>query len=559
MTSTCCANHVCAKAIDVSEHSTQENVLCPLCKNANIVYCSQECYMTDWVTHACPNAFLVQGNATQTLFRPYYLEDLMTDKEWEEVQDKLEFEQSYLLQHRGANMKVTQQLIGPAIKWRSSSAVFETAFRRGLDPNKHLQALAEAPYTVEIRSDSGAAVVMRGTIAEDAIYENHLPQRFAKKELGRIMNAFFSRRKESSSVTLFPAVDQSEARGQLFPVKGTLTVVVTVNGYEVANHSGQYLMRTFGFEATRAFGKFLVPRLKLLFPGTDDAIKNIKIVRADIEGSNFVLFFEVPRTPSLKEQKRLREAGTPYILLRGAIVTIPNQLLEYRARGGGSAAVAPAPAPATEDETPPPPKDVPAQGESPKFVVVAPPSAPPTPPPSASTPPSTGNGGRPFSAADLEAKKGKLKASPEPPRKAEKEEEKDRVVGGVPDSLVEAMKQRRGSLREDEDTGEPNEFGNAGLHSPADHRRSRADSFFSTELAEIRYECGAMDLERVTGLAMALQLREAKQELPQDLENVAAVVQAHARALAAGQVEEDSVPLSVSTALYTVVNELYEQ
>lgn len=76
---------------------------------------------------------------------------------------------------------------------------------------------------------------------------------------------------------------------------------------------------------------------------------------------------------------------------------------------------------------------------------------------------------------------------------------------------------------------------------------------------QLRYECDPQDVAHMTGLAMALDWQAAHKKLPEDLDRVTAVVQDHARALAAGKVDKDDVPLSVSTAVYTVVNSLWEQ
>lgn len=579
---TSCANHTCGKALDVSERSTQANVLCPLCLNQEAVYCSNECRMMDWLTHNCPNAIAASSDKVTTLFRPYYLEDLMTDKEWADVQDKLEFEQTYQLQRRHAgSMQVQVQAIDATIKWRSSSPVLETAFRRGVDPQKYLKLLADMPYTVTVSASNDASVTLSGKIAEDAIYENHMPSRFGdKKDIGKLLNAFFSRRKESSSLTLFPAVDVDQARANMFPVQGEITIQVAVNGREIASHTGQYLMRTWGFEATRAFTKFLVPRLKLLFPLRDDAIKNIKILRADVAMSNFVLFFDVPRT-GFKEQRRIRseEPDEGYITLRGVILTMPNAIVQNRALRG-TTSTASTTMPEVMKNTPPPPP--PAGKTKPTAVVPAP--APASPPPVPAPPvtvapppppkPSPGTATSTSGETLAEQVKRGRKLNPTPPPSPPMTRDSPGQV--VPEALVVAMAKRSAAVHgdgddddDDDDSGEDG-WGNGGgvmcystscstdLFFPTDEPETPTTAAGGT--ADLKYEVDPMDLSTMTGLAMALDLHAAQKTLPEELDKVAAIVQDHARALGAGKVASaEDVPLNVSTAIYTVVNSLWEQ
>jgi hypothetical protein len=75
----------------------------------------------------------------------------------------------------------------------------------------------------------------------------------------------------------------------------------------------------------------------------------------------------------------------------------------------------------------------------------------------------------------------------------------------------------------------------------------------------IKYQCDAADLAQVTGMAMAIDYREAHGTLPARLQALAPLIQAHARALTVVKQGEDvDIPLNVSASIYTAVNALSE-
>lgn len=579
----CCANHTCAKSLDLNGQDA--NVLCPLCVDTELVYCSEQCRVMDWVTHKCNNAFLVKtammvGQSAAVVFAPYHFEDTLDEKEYKRLQDTLSQEhvfqmenQRYLVQNVAPDLTVTQHLIGNDVRFKPMDPKLQTVYRRGKEPEARLKSL---PYTIEIEGvDANVKVMLEGTIEADSIYKNHLAW---LPNPNKALDWLLNRRKESSSIVLFPRV-QMPPEQRAFPPTGTLSVTVKVDGKVVTQwENASYTMRTRGYEFTRALGKFLTPRLKALFPGADAARKDMKLLRAQVGSTSLVLVFNVPRM----EKEFMR--------LEGVIYTVSETNLLRAAFGTGMGAGKPAPLTpikrpevvvtrpsvvVVDDTSPPlsprdteepfdpygpsdptlpppplPPSDiepdvVEERGEFSVSPIVSPGAAPPAPLPPSAVPVRPG---RTTSAEDLVGGAQKLKKT-----QVSTTARKPVVATSSKDEeQAEIVKLRPSVAGEDGDDDWPTE---------AEIRRQILFSPFSGTGAEktvLSLECDASNLAHVTGLAMALDYRTALGDKTlESLEHVTALIQQHGRALASGKEVDVSIP--VSTAIYTALDTLNQQ
>lgn len=545
----------------------------------------------DWVTHKCDNAMLVKGvaNAVATAFVPYHFEDTLDEKEFKRLQESLTEEQlfqaenqRFLVQTTAFDNTVTQHmLVGAPGGFRPMDPKLETVYRRGVVPDARL---TDVPYAIELREKDGITVTLNGKIGADAIHKDQLA--WVATPSNKVFKWFLDRRKESSSVVLFPQLAGIAPEDRAFKTKGSLTVTVTVNGNVVTQMAdAPYTMRTRGYEWTRAMGKFLTPRLKALFPGRDAAIKDMKMLRAQLGSTSLVLIFNVPRM----EQESMRLEGVVYTvsetnLLRAAklpkgaaaapsAIVVDNNnnvpalsgkppppppLRTPTPKAVEPAVVAPlSPVPPEEDTPlPPPPDDDPIvnnndsssfspevkEGESP---VVSPPASPPPPPP-----PAVGSvrssGGGVISPGDLSGGARRLKFTPPSSPRSTTNETELSGSAALENAKRAAILNRRSSLA--------GEDGEDDWNTEAQVRRQ---ILFSPAGIPVNVECDASNLAHITGLAMALEYRTAMGQLQTpDMEHVTSIIQAYARNYTQQQQE---VPLDVSTAIYTALDTLNQQ
>lgn len=563
--STTCSNHTCGKALK------EKDVLCPLCVDSEMAYCSEECRLMDWVKHKCENAYLVKGvaAAVQSVFAPYHFEDMLDEKEQKRLQETLNHEQlfqmenqHFLVQTIAQDNTVTQHLIGTEFK--PMDPKLQTVYRRGIVPDARLN---DVPYTIELSEAGGTTVVLSGKVNEDAIHKDQLA--WVQKSTNKIFNWFLDRRKESSSVVLFPRVT-ANPEDRAFPIKGTLSVTVKVNGNVVTSiPNAPYTMRTRGYEFTRALGKFMVPRLKALFPDKDAAIKDMKMLRAQVGSTSLVLIFNVPRM----------EADS--IRLEGVVYTVAQTNLLRAARPGSASSVplvvdntnvlagkpSPKPketavvvvAPPTESlPPPPPPEDISPTDE---------PSSPPPPPPAeveeGESPPDSPTPPPPPPARSVVAPKKSLSSEDfvDGTNRLKKTETNRGGGGGASgsfgDDFLSRLEKRRAAIKDDDNTGENND---EEWEDQSSILNKKSQMLFSPAGTTMAMECDASNLAHVTGLAMALEYRAAMGDpLVQtpDMEHVTSIIQGYARNHPT--TEGGEVPLDVSTAIYTALDTLNQQ
>lgn len=586
----CCANHTCAKSLNLNHDGGDANVLCPLCVDTQLVYCSEECRVMDWVKHKCDNAFMIKGRAegTATALVPYHFEDTLDEKEYKRLQETISPEQlfqmenqHFLVQTVSHDNTLKQQMIAASLK--PMDPKLHTVYRRGKKPDDRLDDIS---YAIEL-SAGDTNLILEGKIGADSIHQDQLA--WLETKPGKLMSWLLDRRKESSSVVLFPRVT-ALPEDRAFPTKGTMSIKVTVNGKTVNDITdASYTMRTHGYEWTRAMGKFLTPRLKALFPGKEAAIKDMKMLRLQEGSTSLVLIFNVPRMEAesmrlegvvytVSETNLLRKAFGPAVVQAGkppsvstpkkkaavapAIVKVVDTTpapLEYDNPSSLSDDEPPLyspPLPRRDDDTNAPsslPSSEIEEGKSRDSIPPSPPSSSPPPPPRPQptlvVPNSSSQNRRSFSAEDFQKKQ--LRKTPTNSDDKKKNTAEPSNTRGFNTSMVEAAQKRRAALGEDDDDDET--FVDSSIMN-----NELLKLFFSSAAGSISMDCDASNLAHVTGLAMALEYRAATGDArvkTADMEHVTSIIQEYARnphfdAAAA------EVPLHVSTAIYTALDVL---
>jgi hypothetical protein len=570
-----CANGACAKHLDLSKDTP--NVLCPLCASTDTVYCSEACRMIDWVGHKCDNAFLIAaavGQKQATLFVPYHFEDRLDAKEhkqWVESmtpEARIEAEnQHYLLQVNHPDQTVSQHLIrvGESLTFRPMDPKLETVFRRGAEPHP---AVKEASFRIKITVGTSTVISMEGNVDAHAIYKNHKTKDTDMG--GKLIQYLLNRRKESSDTVLFVKPTADDAL-QSLPLEGTMTIEVEVNGRPITTATGPYKMRAFGFEFTRAIGKFLNPRLKALFPKASDAnIKDFKMLRATLGHTEFILIFEVGRHKKLRniaeQDKIMFFRGLVYQVSAAALqsragllpsqyqpekkdVTEESDVLGVDSGESASPPLSPSSVvPVVVPSSLPQPVIVPGGeggevgGTTVSLIPPPPPRddvdeasiTPPPPPPGAPIPEKVvaGRDGGGVSAETL----GGVKLRPSKPNTA-----------SAP-AIPQDQNDIRGTLEKAFASMRP-------AHAPDEP--STLDPWPADKQAIFPLRCDASNVSQLVGLAMALELRE--RELPPYATTASALVRNHARALMEKRVADPSaVPMDVSAAVYSSIQALHE-
>jgi hypothetical protein len=568
----------------------------------------------DWVKHKCDNAFMINAVAGQhktTLFLPYHFEDTLTEKEQKRIgefldaadREALTLGQRYLTQVRHSDQTISQHLItvDGTVEFGVSDPKKVPVFRRGVAPPVTLQPKA---YEIQIKEASrGIDLKLKGNIGQDAIFDGNIagvPQ--TKNLFRRVLQWGLNKmQKESSDTVLFakPPANR-DIRQIMFPVSGNLSITLRIDNNVIAQMEGPYNMPTKGTQAGRAFGKVAMERLRMLFPGKDDAVKDMKVLRAQESDKHesVVLIFKVPRTRAEQEEG----SGRNVMALQGVIFTIPSDDMELYAAGGGGqqaanagkppsvstpkkAAVAPGNATTVvvyDEPPPPPPDDEPPlplptsvvtqppsssssspeieEGKSgrselrPPNEVSSPPSSPP-PPPRPQPPRVVLQDQRSVSAEDLQKKQ--LRKTP-----TSSNEKKDTT--GLSDDFKQQILKFGEDAKGSGDGGDDDVEDDNNEWDAETRPQSKPAILFSpsTGLANARsnlsMECDASNLAHVTGLAMALEYRAATGDArvkTADMEHVTSIIQEYARnphfdATAA------EVPLHVSTAIYTALDVL---
>jgi len=161
-----CNNHTCGKKVNLSK----EYHTCSLCKSP--VYCSSDCQLIDWPLHSCANTFQVGAPSTLVAV-PYFYEDLLTERDLENVHTSDPINAAYSVMYVNTNRDVSQYIIEPV----AQNAVSDDG--RGIRP-------PGKSYELEIKYGNAAAVTkVKGSAQNDAIYRGNANNNVANELAGR--------------------------------------------------------------------------------------------------------------------------------------------------------------------------------------------------------------------------------------------------------------------------------------------------------------------------------------------------------------------------------------
>jgi len=310
---TSCANHTCAK-----ESSSPIN--CPNC--LSVAYCSEACRYVDWVTHACPNATLVQARTVQTSFVPYWGEDGFSAEEIAKLPANAAPFQSYTVDTRLPDDSIVHLRVDPiAARAAYKRQLLTSNTGRGTEP---AQALKGSTYSIDIipGDGSGSGINLGGIVDIDALWDGNVTTR-VKKLLGRESNMPGQlalrggnwARSKGSLLRLWP--DNSPLEHNLdtrFPLQGTLSVVIT---HPISGHlmrvEGPYNLKSASSRQVEVLGglrKQFQPRLHAKLGKSKD-LADMFGLRAQYQDITVLLIMHVPK-------------GSPFAKLRDVEVAFPQ-------------------------------------------------------------------------------------------------------------------------------------------------------------------------------------------------------------------------------------------
>jgi len=307
---TCCQNHVCKAALDPA---TETIVACPLCRKAT--YCSEQCRLTDWVKHACPNA-QIASSAVDTPVVPYYFEDEEPEEavaeEMAEAGEQHPFLEAHSVTHYNDTGNVSHSVTDPLVELVGADVAVKReslggSAKRGIAPS---QDLAERRYRIHIQElDERERVrtelwIDGDTLGTDAIYWENGDDRI-RKLMGREKGEDFRSRlrgagrwlvtrlsKEGNRIILWPDMsagteNHGRASNQPLGSKGTIIIMLHVDQPDgsmqrVGELRGPFNFRldSFTLKLSRAFRKRLTQRLRAKFSGTnEESIKTMRTYR----------------------------------------------------------------------------------------------------------------------------------------------------------------------------------------------------------------------------------------------------------------------------------------
>ena len=289
-----CQNHNCTEIIDVDK---VDHVICPLCRDAT--YCSEQCRMIDWPAHECPNAVKTDKVGVQMAV-PYFCEDLLPSDVLQAELDnpKSPLNESILFSHVGSDMKLRQwqQPVGDLAKTIEYNKM--DGLGRGGAPPRELE---RAEFTINLFQEGNSAPVasFSGRVGDRAIHkesDNETIQKLAR-------SSFWSE-KASSSIVLWP--DMQFARGIMVPSKGAMRAQLVLNGktFDIDFRYRKFSNSSIFRRLSSAVLKHFQSRLRIKFPGRDDAIKLMQSVRATApNGTQVNLTFSVDPKQDMIELK----------------------------------------------------------------------------------------------------------------------------------------------------------------------------------------------------------------------------------------------------------------
>jgi hypothetical protein len=222
----------------------------------------------DWVSHACPNATLVEAAEPVSVFVPYWGEDMATPEDLAKLAPDAPPFQAHSVTTRLPNDTLVQTLV-PALVQADMSfkrQVVASATRRGLPPygqeGVHTYNFIGRKYSVEIW-ESGhqeMAVHYDGDLGTDAVYSESNVSRI--KKLAGFADWFAGK---GSKLDIWPDPGRLSSNDR-FPLKGRLNVEI-VSGEHKLRFDGSYDLRSAKYRPGIVGGakKWLDPRTRKKF------------------------------------------------------------------------------------------------------------------------------------------------------------------------------------------------------------------------------------------------------------------------------------------------------
>jgi hypothetical protein len=303
----CCANHTCTSKFD---KTVDEYLTCSLCLQP--AYCSDECRLLDWPTHACDNVHQTE-HIKAGFAVPYYYEDMLSGDDLNDLPVDSPIFQSYQVMYCNANRTISQYVIPSLVEKNAESKDDEAPIARGKNPAK-LLTLLNTNYTLRI-AVGGRTVDVIGSIPNDMIFKENNANPTARALSGgganfkeKVRNVFRGglRRALHHAETSYIFWPQNRRlRDNLIEVDlaGDIEVWLLVKDASGKEKTISYVIAGYKLPvpgkkdvsaAGRKVQQMFRSQLELKFKGSDLSTKNLYVRRySDFEGNGIILTFEI--------------------------------------------------------------------------------------------------------------------------------------------------------------------------------------------------------------------------------------------------------------------------
>jgi hypothetical protein len=278
----CCANHICAKSMDLTN---DVHVACALCLSPAAIYCSEACRQVDWIAHACSNAKMMDKPGKLVAVPYAYQDEAPEDVIASELENPLSpLRETYQLAHMGQDMVVSSWSVGEMARpYNVKPTLRGGDLGRGSVPSDDLKVLN---YTIGISSLTGQTrtntVTFAGNVGIDSIWLGNKQNSTANKiaQTNRLD-------KSTGTLLLWPKHGQ-KTEDRMFKNEGDFQVWLAIDGKQDVSIEFELLpiKPSFFGRLGRTLAKHFQTRLKLKFDATlkgknkEANIKNMYVVQA---------------------------------------------------------------------------------------------------------------------------------------------------------------------------------------------------------------------------------------------------------------------------------------
>lgn len=331
-----CANHCCDKHVSDDD----ECYTCSLCKGP--LYCSDECRVEHWIAHDCPNVMEAVTGPDQTVYVPYYWEDLLPESEVMALPMDDPVHAAYSVRHRNHNGTIHQRIQPSLLETVDGRAISFTAkgefLGRGAAPNTEAgtPGALDKSYTIEVVSGDARASIS-GDTKEDMIYLRNKDNAAARELSGGGRGLFrgggLRRRltKRSQKYVFWPPPANVYNAGIMVPVfGGDIDLTIRVGGKRLSME-GAYKLNLARSSMSKSVKKIFDFQLRTKFRRSESAkalpgnisTKDVQVLRAqDLRGNQVALAFLVNPGDALAQlidiefmvgQNQLKEDAAPAV------------------------------------------------------------------------------------------------------------------------------------------------------------------------------------------------------------------------------------------------------